>query len=85
MNTIRIVIFLLGVLCLTAGAQDSAGRGGLLKMWMKKKQDAKRIEAQAAGVTTKLDVPYLTDGETAHNRDLADVIPVDTSCRTNGS
>lgn len=54
-----------------AGASDETGRsGGLLKMWLKKKQDEKKIIAQAPGVTTKLDVPYLGDGDPAHKLDV---------------
>ncbi|MBI5395964.1 MAG: alpha/beta hydrolase [Verrucomicrobia bacterium] len=64
------MIMLAIALCLTAGAQDGGGRGGLLRTWMKKKQDEKKIEAQAVGVTTKLDVAYLNDGMSAHKLDV---------------
>lgn len=63
-------VAVLALVVMAAGAQDGAGRGGLLRTWMKKKQDEKKIEAQAAGVTTKLDVPYLNDGMSAHKLDV---------------
>ncbi len=54
-----------------ACAQEGTGRsGGLLKMWLKKKQDEKKLVAQTPGVTTKLDVAYLSDGEAAHKLDV---------------
>lgn len=53
-----------------ASAQESIGRGGLLKMWRQKKQDEKKISALATNVTTKLDVAYLNDGEPAHKLDV---------------
>ncbi|MCX7009372.1 MAG: alpha/beta hydrolase [Kiritimatiellaeota bacterium] len=54
-----------------ASAQDGIGRsGGLLKMWLKKKQDEKKVAALATNVTTKLDVAYLNDGEPAHKLDV---------------
>ena len=64
------IILLATVFCLTAGAQDSIGHGGLLKLWAKKKQDEKKVAALATNVTAKLDVPYLSDGEPAHKLDI---------------
>ncbi len=70
MKLTRVTILLVAALGLTAAAQESPGRGGLLKMWMKKKQDEKKVAALATNVATKLDVPYLTDGESAHKLDV---------------
>ena len=70
MKTMRMTILLACVFGLTAGAQEGLGRGALLKMWRQKKQDEQRIEALATHVATRLDVPYLNDGEPAHRLDV---------------
>ncbi len=59
-----------GLLHLPVCAQDRPANGGLLRMWMKKNQDAKTIEARAVGVTSRLDVSYLDDNDPAHKLDI---------------
>lgn len=45
-------------------------RGQRLRNFLQDKRDAKRIEASAEGVTTRLDVPYLKDGDPMHRLDI---------------
>lgn len=70
MKKMCVMMLLAVVFGLSAGAQEGPGRGGLLKMWMKKQQDEKKVSALATNVTTRLDVPYLNDSEPAHTLDL---------------
>jgi acetyl esterase/lipase len=52
-------------------AQEPGGRRGrLLKAWREKRQAEERLEAQAVGVTRKLNVPYSGDKSPAHELDI---------------
>ena len=70
MKMIRVMLLLTAVFCLSAGAQEGIGRGGLMKMWLKRKQDEKKTASLATNVTTKLDIPYLDDGDPLHKLDV---------------
>jgi len=63
------------IILLTAGLFTSAlaqeQRGGLLRQWVEKKRDERRLETATQGaVSTQLDVPYLNDADRHHTLDV---------------
>ncbi len=70
-GTALLAASLLGTFATFVYAQDKTERReSLLKMALKKRQDAKRVEGMAEGVTTQLDVPYLNDNDPSHKLDV---------------
>lgn len=63
---------LISVLFLSdVGAQDRADRrGALIRQWMEKKRDEHRIDSNAVGVATRLNLPYLDDQSPYHQLDV---------------
>ncbi len=58
---------LLSICCLPAAYGQRAHR---MKSFLQERQDANRIEEPAQGVTMRLNVPYLKDGDPMHRLDI---------------
>lgn len=52
------------------GQQQSRSWGTLMELMQKRREDARKIEAAAPGVTTRLDVGYLDDKDPLHKLDV---------------
>ena len=68
---LALTVFLSACFLSNAVAQDPLERrGSLLKKWAERKRDERRVEAGAGDVTSKLDVPYLSDLDACHRLDV---------------
>jgi len=66
-----IVLLTTTIMPRAAAQEQTERRGGLLRQWMEKKRDERKLEAATQGtVTTKPDVPYLDDQSVFHKLDV---------------